>query len=342
MGAFISFFKNPTSLMAIAGVLLIVLVLVLGSIFGMTMIVQIAIIVFIFLVITILILYKKMKDAQKANQIEESIGQQADDQMQNLSPEKKAEIDQFKKQIEAAITSLKNSKIANGKSGKAALYALPWYMIIGPSAAGKTTAIQNSGLEFPFGKEGFRGVGGTRNCDWFFSTKGIFLDTAGRYVTQTEDRPEWIAFLDILKKNRKKKPVNGVIIAINIDEIINSDKDQIYDHAKNMRQRIDELIENLGVNFPVYFVFTKCDLIQGFVEYYGDFSELERSQIWGATFNSQQITSQDPKGIFESEFKKLSKKLFDIRTIRLSSPLKENKGEKFFYSRSSLILFNRN
>jgi type VI secretion system protein ImpL len=330
MNAFKSFFKNPASIMAIAGLLLVILVLVLGSIFGMTMIVQIGIIVFIFLVVTILILYKKMKDAQKANQIEDSIGKQADDQMKNLSPEKKAEIDQFKKQLEAAITSLKNSKIANGKSGKAALYALPWYMIIGPSAAGKTTAIQNSGLEFPFGKDGFRGVGGTRNCDWFFSTKGIFLDTAGRYVSETEDRPEWIAFLDVLKKNRKKKPVNGVIIAINIDEVINSDKDRLSEHARNMRKRIDELIENLGINFPVYFIFTKCDLIQGFVEYFGDFSETERSQIWGTTFNSRQILSKDPKGIFDTEFAKLSKKILEIRTIRLSSPLKREQRRKVF------------
>ncbi len=330
MNAIVNFIKNPSSIMAIAGLLLIVLILVLGPIFGMSFMVQLAIIIFIFLIVTILILYKKMKDAQKASQIEESIGNQADDQMQNLSPEKKAEIEQFRKQLETAITSLKNSKIANGKSGKAALYALPWYMIIGPSAAGKTTAIQNSGLEFPFGKEGFRGVGGTRNCDWFFSTKAIFLDTAGRYVSQTEDRPEWIAFLDVLKKNRKKKPVNGVIIAINIDEIINSDKDQLFDHARNMRQRIDELIETLGVNFPVYFIFTKCDLVQGFVEYFGDFSETERSQIWGATFNSQQIMSQDTKGIFETEFKKLVKKLFEIRTIRLSSPLKREQRRKVF------------
>ena len=303
MSAIINFIKNPSSIMAIAALLLVILILVLAPIFGLSFIVEMAIIIFIFLIVTILIMYKKMKDAQKANQIESSIGNSADDQMQNLSPEKKAEIEQFKKQLEAAITSLKNSKIANGKSGKAALYALPWYMIIGPSAAGKTTAIQNSGLEFPFGKEGFRGVGGTRNCDWFFSTKAIFLDTAGRYISQQDDRPEWISFLEVLRKNRKRKPVNGVIIAINIDEIINSDKDQIFEHAKNMRQRIDELIENLGVNFPVYFMFTKCDLIQGFVEYFGDFSEIERSQIWGTTFNTQQILAQDPKGIFESEFK---------------------------------------
>ena len=202
-------------------------------------------------------------------------------------------------------------------------------MIIGPSAAGKTTAIQNSGLNFPFGKEGFRGVGGTRNCDWFFSTNGIFLDTAGRYVSQSEDNIEWISFLDVLKKNRRKKPINGVIAALNIDEIIKCDKNELYEHAKNIRHRIDELIQNLGMNFPVYFVFTKCDLMNGFVEFFGDFSEIESSQIWGTTFSSQQM-EQNSKTIFEKEFNKLSEKIFDIRLIRLSGPLKREQRSKVF------------
>ncbi len=229
------------------------------------------------------------------------------------------------------LTALKNSKLGRGKTGKAALYSLPWYMIIGPSAAGKTTAIQNSGLEFPYGKDSIKGVGGTRNCDWFFSTRAIFLDTAGRYITETEDRPEWVAFLETLKKNRKKKPVNGVIIALNIDEIIKCDNNQLYEHAKNIRSRIDELITNLGVVFPVYFVFTKCDLIQGFVEYFGDFSETERSQIWGATLTLSSKVDQNPKNIFENEFNKLAEVIYKARTVRLSNPLKEGTKKKSFF-----------
>ena len=330
MNALINIFKSPKGLAAFGAIVLVALIVFLGSIFGVSWIFRIIIIVFILLIVLLIFMYKKMKNAQKANQIEKSIGMQADAQMKNLSPEKRAEIEQFKKQLEAAITSLKNSKLAKGKLGKSALYALPWYMIIGPSAAGKTTAIQNSGLEFPFGKEGFKGVGGTRNCDWFFSTKAIFLDTAGRYVTQTGDRVEWLAFLDVLKKNRRRKPVNGIIIALNIDEIINCDKDELFDHAKNIRSRIDELIENLGINFPVYFVFTKCDLVQGFVEYFCDFSEIERSQIWGATLTSQQLINTNPKDVFENEFQKLSDKIFEVRTIRLSSPLKREQRRKVF------------
>lgn len=330
MNQLMKLLKNKNAMIIITVVLLMIITVVLGSIFQTSWIVRIAIILFLILIGAVVLLYKKMRDAQKSSQIEKSISSSADSQMQNISAEKRAEIEQFKKQLEAAIASLKNSKLGKGKSGKAALYALPWYMIIGPSAAGKTTAIQNSGLDFPFGKEGFRGVGGTRNCDWFFSTQGIFLDTAGRYVSQSEDRLEWIAFLETLKRNRKKKPLNGVIVALNIDEIIGSENEELYGHAKNIRQRIDELIENLGINFPVYFMFTKCDLIQGFVEYFGDFSEIERSQIWGATFSSNQLINSDSKTLFENEFQKLSDKIFGIRTIRLSSPLKREQRRKVF------------
>ncbi|HVO72409.1 MAG TPA: type VI secretion protein IcmF/TssM N-terminal domain-containing protein, partial [Ignavibacteriaceae bacterium] len=260
-----SLLKNPIFLAVLGLIILLAIIIIGGAFIGLSWLIRIGIALFILLIFIIFLLFRRIKAIQRAGQIEQSISAQADMNLQNLSPEKRAEIDLFRKQLESAISSLKKSKLAKGKSGRAALYALPWYMIIGPSSAGKTTALQNSGLEFPFGKDAFKGVGGTRNCDWFFSTKGIFLDTAGRYVTDSEDNAEWIAFLEILKKNRRKKPVNGVIAALNIDEIINCSTSRLSEHAKNIRQRIDELIENLSVNFPVYFVFTKSDLIQGFV-----------------------------------------------------------------------------
>ncbi|MGE5683248.1 MAG: type VI secretion system membrane subunit TssM [Bacillota bacterium] len=322
--------KKLNVLVAIVFVLMLALIFVGGSIFRFPFIFQGGLAILLLLISVILILFQKLNAIKKAGNIEQSISKPADGQLQNLSPEKRAEIELFKKQLDTAISSLKKSKIGKGKSGKSALYALPWYMIIGPSAAGKTTVIQNSGLEFPFSKDGFRGVGGTRNCDWFFSTRAIFLDTAGRYVTQSEDNAEWQAFLNTLKKNRKRQPVNGVLVALNIDEIINSDKNQLIEHSKNIRLRINELLENLSVNFPVYVVFTKCDLIQGFIEYFGDLSEIERSQIWGATFPFEPPDILSVKTAFDNEFELLLNKLYDIRTIRLSGPLKREQRRKVY------------
>ena len=84
-------------------------------------------------------------------------------------------------------------------------------MIIGPPGSGKTTLLSNSGLEFPladrFGNAAVRGVGGTRSCDWWFTSEAILLDTAGRYTTQDSDESAdsagWVEFLTLLKRHRR-------------------------------------------------------------------------------------------------------------------------------------------
>jgi type VI secretion system protein ImpL len=330
MSLLLSLLKSQKIMIAAGVGLVIIMIFVFGGKLGLSTTERILISALVLLLYLIWYLFTMMKEAKSAGNIEQSIGLQADDQMQSLRPEKKAEIDQFKKQLEEAINSLKKSKLGRGKIGKSALYALPWYMFIGPPSAGKTTAIQNSGLEFPFGNDGLKGVGGTRNCDWFFSNRAIFLDTAGRYTTETEDRTEWISFLEILKKNRRKKPINGVLIGIGIDEIINAEPEALETHAKNIRQRIDELVEHLGIRFPVYLVFTKSDLLQGFIEYFGDFSHGERSQIWGSTFTREQQNNPDLKSVFHQEFEKLYNSLSQMQRARLSLPLKREQRRRVY------------
>ena len=56
------------------------------------------------------------------------------------------------------------------------------------------------------GRKAIRGVGGTRNCDWWFTDDAVLLDTAGRYTTQDSDREvdkaAWMGFLELLKQQR--------------------------------------------------------------------------------------------------------------------------------------------
>ena len=64
--------------------------------------------------------------------------------------------------MEDALATLKRT----GRSSASALYDLPWYLIIGPPGAGKTTALVNSGLKFPLAGDtaakAVQGVGGTQ------------------------------------------------------------------------------------------------------------------------------------------------------------------------------------
>src|SRR5690606_41226497 len=64
-------------------------------------------------------------------------------------PDRRAEVVELQKRVQQGIRALQDTKV--GKShGRSALYALPWYAIIGPPGAGKTTALRHSGLVFPF------------------------------------------------------------------------------------------------------------------------------------------------------------------------------------------------
>ncbi|HEX7599327.1 MAG TPA: type VI secretion system membrane subunit TssM, partial [Polyangia bacterium] len=198
-----------------------------------------------------------------------------------IRPDQQAEIAAMQAEFHKALHSLKNSRLAQG--GRDALAALPWYLIIGPPGAGKTTALQSSGLQFPHAKGGrVKGVGGTRNCDWWLTNDAVMLDTAGRWATGDDDREEWLAFLDLLRQTRPKKPVNGILLAVSVTDL-QGDADDIVALAKSLRERIDEVMERLDMVVPVYLVITKCDLLAGFVEMFGNLRDKERGQIWGAT-----------------------------------------------------------
>lgn len=305
-------------------VMLVVLVLVLGPMLGLTNVQKMAAILVIMFIGMIMLVVGYVRANRSASAIEKSIGKQADKQRQSVRPDNQAEIEQLQRDLEDAIERLKNSKLGGGRSGKSALYALPWYMIVGPPAAGKTTAIANSGLNFPIGMEGYRGVGGTRNCDWFFSDSAILLDTAGRYMTEQEDADEWNTFLQTLKENRKKQPVNGVIVAISIAELADATPEQIEWHASTIRRRIDDLVMGLDVTFPVYLLFTKCDLLRGFTQFFSTLNRKEREQILGCTLPKNWEEESDLGTLFEREFSRIADGLLNWRNERLGLSMKRS------------------
>nr|MCU0254883.1 type VI secretion system membrane subunit TssM [Acidobacteriota bacterium] len=138
-----------------------------------------------------------------------------------------------------------------------------------------------------------RGVGGTRNCDWWFTDEAVLLDTAGRYTTQDSqadvDRSAWQGFLALLKKHRRRRPINGVLVAVSISDLLQQTETEIAEHTRAIRQRIQELHGELGVRFPVYVLFTKCDLLAGFVEFFDELGQEGRGQVWGTTFPAETV-----------------------------------------------------
>jgi type VI secretion system protein ImpL len=203
--------------------------------------------------------------------------------------ESAAEMALLTRRLQEAMGILRKARIGGGSAG---LYQLPWYMFVGAPGSGKTTALVHSGLKFPLtdshGKGAIGGVGGTRNCDWWFTDEAVLLDTAGRYTTQdsyTEvDRAAWNGFLQLLRKHRRRRPINGIIVALSVADLLQQGEAARRTQALAIRGRIKELHEQLGIRFPVYVVVTKVDLLAGFVEFFDNLGRDERTQVWGVTF----------------------------------------------------------
>lgn len=180
-----------------------------------------------------------------------------------------------------------------GRLGARYLYELPWYLIIGAPGAGKTTALRNAGLRFPLaaqtGDSALRGVGGTRDCDWWFTDQAVLIDTAGRFTTQDSDqagdRATWGGFLALLKKSRPRQPLNGVLVTVSVAELLGGAAIDRGAHALAVRQRLQELHERLGIRLPVYLLVTKCDLLAGFVDSFESLDREARATPWGFTFD---------------------------------------------------------
>jgi type VI secretion system protein ImpL len=240
------------------------------------------------------------------------------------------EIARLGKRFEEAIEVLKQVRLSSaGKrlkvrdlfslSGRQYLYQLPWYIFIGPPGSGKTTALVHSGLQFPlaekFGTHEISGVGGTRNCDWWFTDEAVLIDTAGRFATQESNREVdsagWLGFLELLKKSRPRQPINGVILTVSTADLLQQTGHERDAQAQNVRARLQELQDKLQISLPIYVLVTKADLLAGFSEFFLPLGKEERGQVWGVTFPYDPEARVNALPDFVVEFAALERRLLD-------------------------------
>lgn len=247
-------------------------------------------------------------------------------------PQPSAEAVRLREGFEEAVAALSGTRGARG------LYDLPWYVIVGAPGSGKTTALVNSGLHFPLeqrsGRNALRGIGGTRDCDWWFTDEAVFLDTAGRYTTQDSDAGAdaegWREFLGLLRKHRRRQPINGILLTISAQDLMAQPPGAPDPHVDAARRRLVELERELKVRVPVYVLVTKCDLVAGFTEYFDDLAQEGRAQVWGVTFPYDQTAQGQAAAAFPVEFDALVTRLNERVFVRVEDERDPRRRARLF------------
>lgn len=228
-------------------------------------------------------------------------------------PAEPAEVQRLRRGLEQAVRRLHENQ--PGPAGKLSrllglerqrpLYQRPWYLLIGAPGSGKTSALTQSGLHFTRSdKQGIepikqaKDIGATPDCDWWFSDEAMLLDTAGRYTSQdsgqTGEREGWLGLLALLRQQRPRQPLNGVILTLSAVDLLTLSESAAARQAQALRARLQELEHQLGLRLPVYLLVTKADLVAGFEPFFAALDQAGRDQVWGCTLPWNGSEASDP------------------------------------------------
>ena len=248
--------------------------------------------------------------------------EQDESHLKALTGKERDDLKELQGRWKEAIEALRHSHLR--KYGNP-LYVLPWYLVMGESGSGKTTAITSAKLSSPFVEVSrTSGISGTRNCDWWFFEQAIILDTAGRYaipVDEGRDKEEWQKFLNLLMKYRKKEPIHGLIVTIAAEKLLEAAPEVLEEEGRTIRRRIDELMRVLGLKFPVYILVTKCDLVQGMTQFCDQLPEKSLDQPMGLI---NQNLSKDVAAFQDRAIHTIGDRLRNLRLLLLNQP--QSKG----------------
>lgn len=265
----------------------------------------------------------------KAEEFSKSVETNAASSEGVKDPQKIAQMDHMRKEFQRGIDIYRK----HGKN----LYSLPWYVVVGESESGKTEMLRRSEIGFPDKlQDRWQGSGGTLSMHWWFTSKAVILDTAGRlFVTEGAENSQnqWTSFLQMLKKNRPDCPINGLILVIPSNRLLTHPNPEIEAtrtaeldrNAGQIARQMEILQAELGVRFPVYILITKMDKLNGFREFFGKIDKPEdRYQMLGWSNPAPLGAPFDPQSVAEymrSVSDRLNRRMMsDLRNVEPENP----------------------
>lgn len=175
-----------------------------------------------------------------------------------------------------------------------ALYQRPWYFVLGTQNSGKKTLLKNSINTLD--------IAPTENIvsehqlplhlKCLLADNAILLMPEGKLISQPNEdinKPQryhrlWHELLSWLNQHRARQPMNGIILTVDILQLLTNNKEENSRFIASLNMRLQEIRTTFNSQLPLYLVLTKLDLLQGFDAMYQSLDAQQRNEILGVTF----------------------------------------------------------
>lgn len=168
-------------------------------------------------------------------------------------------------------------------------YVLPWYFVLGTEHSGKKTLLREAGNFTELHPiDGESAV----YFSLFTNEQAVLICPSHELILQIdniENKPKlyaklWGNLLTWVKEQRVRQPLNGVILTLDIHQLLISNKAQKEAYIILLHQRLSDLMAMTQGELPIYIVMTKLDTLYGFEAMYETLSKEQREQTIGVTF----------------------------------------------------------
>ena len=215
-------------------------------------------------------------------------------------------------------------RLAGAKIEGARISTLPVYLLLGDSNCAKTCTVAHSGLEPELlaGQVYQAGnVTSTRTANIWFSRRSIFIEAGGRLLA---DSARWQKLVQKLQPRtsvvgKGEQAPRAVVVLFDCDNFTKPGAaDQAVGAARTLRARLGEICQAMGINLPVYVVFSKMDRLPFFTDFVRNLSNEEATQVVGITMpmilkRNEGVYGEEETARLTGNFEWLFRSLADAR-----------------------------
>ncbi len=209
------------------------------------------------------------------------------------------------------------SKLASSQLGAGARYSsLPVVFLVGPQGSAKTTSMLYSGLEPELlAGQVYRdnAIIPTELANLWFAGKAIFLETGAKLIG---DDSAWARVIRKMQPgrlhsvfSRAAQSPRAAVVCLDCEAFLKAGAtEQSSAIARQLRGRLGEISRVLGINVPVYVLFTKLDRVPFFHDYVQNLRQEEVSQVVGVTLP---LPAAITSGVYSEEMTRTLNESFD-------------------------------